>query len=184
MNNNNEQPESLWQVGPCVQFNGGVSLGVRAVLQILIGYSCSVHKAAGTTCLRALFIDAAPARPTDWLLSHCGWWLTSPPSPIHWELIIIEWTYSGYRLQLTCRPQSRWLRVSTVVKRSSIAGPGVYCTVVNSPQARKKFSILRNSFEYREIFLSWVSRVSLTSLVCCWHYVCIVKWSLFNFVIC
>ena len=37
--------------------------GVRVLLQILIGYRCSVDKAADSTCV--LFVDAMPARPTN-----------------------------------------------------------------------------------------------------------------------
>ena len=39
--------------------------GVRAVLQILIGNRCSVDKAADSTSVLVLVVDAAPARPTD-----------------------------------------------------------------------------------------------------------------------
>jgi len=100
----------------------------------------------------SLLNDAMPARPTNRHLSRCGW--TSPPL-IHWELITLQWTYSGYRPPTHAQAASRWIRVSTVVKRSSIVSPAVYRT---SWQREIQCSIPRNFSESR------VSRVSLTSL--------------------
>jgi len=41
----------------------------------------------------------------------------SPPPPLtHWELIAIEWTYSGYLLPNHAHAASRWLRILTVVR--------------------------------------------------------------------
>jgi len=92
-------------------------------------------------------------RSLGWHLSRCGW--TSPPLT-HWELITVQWTNSVYRLPTHAQVASRWIRLSTVVKRSSVVGPAVYCT---SRQREIQCSIPRNFFESR------VSRVSLTSLV-------------------
>ena len=106
----------------------------------------------------ALFIDAAPGRPTDWLFSHCGWWLTSHPLT-HWELITIQWTHSGYWLQLMCRPQSRWICVSTVVKRSLIFDPGVHCS--------RKFSTGEKKILDTEKFFRVSSLASLVNIPSC-----------------
>jgi len=55
--------------------------GVRAVLQTwLVTDAVLIKQRIQSACS---FIDATPARPTDWLHSHCGWWLTSPPRPRH-----------------------------------------------------------------------------------------------------
>jgi len=84
------------------------------------------------------------------------WW-TSPPLT-HWELITVQWTYSGYRLPTHAQAASRWIRVSTVVKRSIIDRRSSSCL--------SHFSTARNSvFDAEKFFESRVSRVSLTSLI-------------------
>jgi len=85
-----------------------------------------------------------------------------PPAPLtHWELITIQWTYSVTDSQLA-QATSRWIRVSTVVKRLSVVSPAVYHT---SRQREIQCSIPRNFF-----FESRVSRVSLASLLFAQHY--------------
>ena len=74
----------------------------------------------------SLLNDGTPARPTD--PSHVA---SGPllPSPVN---------LLGLPTRLPTRAQiaSKWIRVSTVVKQSSIVGPAVYCTVLNSRPAR------------------------------------------------
>ena len=116
-------------------------------------WRCQITKCA---CLSHVLVTretdrqtATLARPTNWQLSRCGW-TSGPPRPApltHWELITVQWTYSSHRLLNHAQAASRWLRVSTVVKRSSIVGPVVYHT---SRQREIQCSIPRNFFEFRE----------------------------------
>jgi len=87
--------------------------------------------------------------PTD--TSHVAGGPVDLPSP---HPITVQWTYSGYRLPTHAQAASRWIRVLTIVKRSSIVGPAVYCTVLNSPPARISMLDTEKFF-----------RVSLTSLL-------------------
>jgi len=93
----------------------------------------------------SLLNDATPARPTD--PSHL---VSGPPLPSPVDLLRLP-----TRLQTRAQVATKWIRVSTVVKQSSIVGPAVCCTVLNSRPAR-------NSMLDTEKFFR-VSRVSLTS---------------------
>ena len=67
----------------------------ESLSQVLEGYRCRVDKKWIQRAL-SLVTDMAPARPTDWPLSRCSWWLTSPPLT-HCDLTtMVESTYSGY----------------------------------------------------------------------------------------
>ena len=93
-------------------------------LQILIGNRCTVDKAANLTCgACSLLIDTTTARPTlTALVSHLVAHLPHPLGINCHRLDLL-----GLRTNSLMR--SRWLRMSTVVKRSLIVGPPVYCTV-------------------------------------------------------
>jgi len=83
---------------------------------------------------------AMPARPTD--PSHVA---SGPPLPSPVDLLGLP-----TRLPTCAQVASKWIRVLTVVKQSSIVGPAVYCTVLNSWQREIQCSIQRNFFESRK----------------------------------
>jgi len=91
--------------------------------------------------------------PTD--ISHVAGGPVDLPSPHPLGINYRPVNLLGLRLPTHAQAASRWIRVSTVVKWSSVVGPAVYCT---SRQREIQCSIPRNFFESR------VSRVSLTSL--------------------
>ena len=154
--NSPSHADRLGSVTACVYCLVEVSVtAVMVLLQILIGYRCSVDKATNFQRVCSFFIDTTPARPTDWLISRCGWWVTFSPLT-NWELITVEWTYSGYQLQLARRLSAGGFAYRPSLNDPSIIGQAVYCSL--------KYSMARNSVLDTEKFFR-VSRVSLTSLI-------------------
>jgi len=94
--------------------------GIRVVLQIMISYSAVLIKWQIQLAALGLLTPIMPlplGLPIDPHIAAGG----SPPQWVstHWELITIEWIYSGYRMDLhTGRQQVASLILLTVVKPS------------------------------------------------------------------
>jgi len=107
--------------------------------------------------VRSLLNDATLARPTNWQLSRCGWTGGPPlPAPLtHWELITVQWIYSGYRLPTHVQAASRWIRVSTIVKDRRSSVHQLFIALLDS----EKFNA-----RYREMFSSLASLVNIPNV--------------------
>ena len=93
--------------------------------------------------------------PTD--TSHVAGGPVDLPSPHPLGINYRPVNLLGYRLPTRLQAAIRWIHVSTIVKWSSIIGPAVYCTVLNSRPAR-------NSFLDTEKFFRVSSLVSLVNI--------------------
>ena len=119
--------------------------GVMVVLQILIGYRCSVDKARIQglwMCVFFVYWQHVCTRQAYQLIPLMLRLLSPLPSPHPFGI-------NYCRVDLLGLPTPTFVqRISKVVKRSSIIGPAVYCIVVSSG----KFSMARNSMLDTEKF--------------------------------